>query len=181
MINTVPIAGHKIPENIVIINGTSHQLLLIKDIIRMIRYDQKYGTKKISKTMVTKSDITKKQEQLLDELNNCDDELSGQELHRQLMDKGKSMGLTTVYRNLQILIKHGLIRSRHLPNGEVLYTPVDRDMHHLTSVQCGETSKMEGCPVKDIHTPKKNPKKFQLLFHTLEYFGLCQNCYQAQN
>ena len=61
--------------------------------------------------MVTKSDITKRQEQLLDELNNCDDELSGQELHRQLMDNGKSMGLTTVYRNLQILIKHGLIRS----------------------------------------------------------------------
>ena len=46
MINTVPIAGHKIPENAVIINGTSHQLLLIKDIIRMIRYDQKNGTKK---------------------------------------------------------------------------------------------------------------------------------------
>ena len=66
-------------------------------------------------------------------------------------------------------------------NGEVLYTPVDRDIHHLTCVQCGETSKMEGCPVKDIHTPKKNPKKFQLLFHTLEYFGLCQNCYQAQS
>ena len=46
MINTVPIAGHKIPEKIVIINGTSHQLLLIKDIIQMIRYDQNYWTKK---------------------------------------------------------------------------------------------------------------------------------------
>ena len=79
MINTVPIAGHKIPENIVIINGTSHQLLLIKDIIRMIRYDQKYGTKKDFGKMVTKSDITKRQEQLLEELNKCDDELSGQE------------------------------------------------------------------------------------------------------
>jgi len=122
------------------------------------------GQKKISKPMVTKSDITKRQEQLLDELNNCDDELSGQELHRQLMAKGRSMGLTTVYRNLQILIKHGLIRSRHLPNGEVLYTPVDRDIHHLTCVQCGETSKMEGCPVKDIHTPKKIPKSFNFCF-----------------
>ena len=137
--------------------------------------------KKILETMVTKSDITKRQEQLLEQLNKCEDELSGQELHRQLMTKGKSMGLTTVYRNLQILIKHGLIRSRHLPTGEVLYTPVDRDIHHLTCVQCGETSKMEGCPVKDIHAPKKNQRKFQLLFHTLEYFGLCQNCYQAQN
>ena len=46
MINTVPIAGHKIPENKVIINGISHQLLFIKDIIRMIRYDQKCEAKK---------------------------------------------------------------------------------------------------------------------------------------
>jgi len=124
--------------------------------------------KKILETMVTKSDITKRQEQLLEELNKCEDELSGQELHRQLIESGKATGLTTVYRNLQVLIKHGLIRSRHLPTGEVLYTPVDRDIHHLTCVQCGETSKMEGCPVKDIHAPKKNPRKFQLLFHTLE-------------
>ena len=46
MISTVPIAGHNIPENIVIINGTSHQLLFIKDIIQMIRYDQKCRTLK---------------------------------------------------------------------------------------------------------------------------------------
>tara|TARA_B100000900_G_scaffold361342_1_gene333988 strand:- start:728 stop:1123 length:396 start_codon:yes stop_codon:yes gene_type:complete len=131
--------------------------------------------------MITKPDITKKQEQLLEELKKCDDELSGQELHRQLILDGKTMGLTTVYRNLQALIKHGLIRSRHLPTGEVLYTPVDRDIHHVTCVQCGETSKMEGCPVKDIHSPTKSPPKFQLLFHTLEYFGLCQNCYKSQS
>ena len=72
--------------------------------------------------MISNTEITKRQEQLLEELDRCDDELSGQELHRQLINKGKSMGLTTVYRNLQILIKHGLIRSRHLPTGEVLYT-----------------------------------------------------------
>ena len=74
--------------------------------------------------MVTKPDITKRQGQLLEELNNCDDELSGQELHRQLMTKGKSMGLTTVYRNLQILIKHGLIRSRHLPMEKFFILPL---------------------------------------------------------
>ena len=126
-------------------------------------------------------EITKRQKQLLAELKKCDDELSGQELYRELSAGDNAMGLATVYRNLQILLKKGLVRSRHLPTGEVLYTPVDRDIHHLTCVQCGETSKMEGCPVKDIHSPKKNPKKFQLLFHTLEYFGLCQNCYQAQS
>ena len=128
--------------------------------------------------MAAKVKISRRQEQILEILKNCDDELSGQELHRELIIGDKEMGLTTVYRNLQVLMKTGLIRSRHLPTGEVLYTPVERDIHHLTCVQCGETSKIDGCPVKDLHEPKQLNKKFQLLFHTLEFFGLCQNCYQ---
>ncbi len=128
--------------------------------------------------MAAKIKISKRQEQILEILKSCDDELSGQELHRELIIGEKEMGLTTVYRNLQVLMKTGLIRSRHLPTGEVLYTPVERDIHHLTCVQCGETSKIDGCPVKDIHEPKQVNKKFQLLFHTLEFFGLCQKCYQ---
>ena len=127
-----------------------------------------------------KSKISKRQDEILEILKKCDDELSGQELHRELIRVEKEMGLTTVYRNLQILIKFGLIRSRHLPTGEVLYAPVERDIHHLTCVQCGETSKVEGCPVKEIHKPKQNKKKFQLLFHTLEFFGICQDCYQKE-
>ena len=123
-------------------------------------------------------EITKRQQQLLNELKECSDELSGQELHRQLHNGDKGMGLTTVYRNLQTLVKQGLIRSRHLPNGEVLYAPVERDIHHLTCVSCGETTRLRGCPVKTMDIPKTGSKRFEMLFHTLEYFGICQNCSQ---
>ena len=123
-----------------------------------------------------KPEITKRQEQLLDELMKCTDELTGQELHRKLHNGEKAMGLTTVYRNLQTLVKQGLIRSRHLPNGEVLYAPVERDIHHLTCVSCGETTRIQGCPVKAIDISKKVSRDFELLFHTLEYFGLCKKC-----
>ena len=124
----------------------------------------------------SKPEITKRQEQLLDELKKCTDELTGQELHRKLHNGEKAMGLTTVYRNLQTLVKQGLIRSRHLPNGEVLYAPVERDIHHLTCVSCGETTRIQGCPVKAIDISKKVSRDFELLFHTLEYFGLCKKC-----
>ena len=129
----------------------------------------------------SKPEITKRQQQLLNELKRCSDELSGQELHRQLHNGKKAMGLTTVYRNLQALVKQGLIRSRHLPNGEVLYAPVERDIHHLTCVNCGETTRLKGCPVKMIDLSKNTSKNFELLFHTLEYFGLCQTCSQQLN
>ena len=123
-----------------------------------------------------KREITKRQEQILNELKKFGNELSGQELHRQLHKSDKAMGLTTVYRNLQTLVKQGLIRSRHLPKGEVLYSPVERDIHHLTCVSCGETTQLKGCPVHAMDLPQKTSKKFELLFHTLEYFGLCQKC-----
>ena len=136
---------------------------------------------KILLMSTSKPEITRRQQQLLDELKKCTDELSGQELHRQLHNGEKTMGLTTVYRNLQVLVKQGLIRSRHLPNGEVLYAPVERDIHHLTCVSCGETTRLQGCPVKTVDISKKVSNKFELLFHTLEYFGICQNCSKELN
>ena len=130
---------------------------------------------------ISNPEITKRQKRLLDELSKCPDELSGQELHRSLHASEFSMGLTTVYRNLQLLVKQGLVRSRHLPTGEVLYAPVERDIHHLTCVSCGETTRLEGCPVEALNTPKKISKQFELLFHTLEYFGICHDCLQTLN
>ncbi len=126
------------------------------------------------------SDVSIRQNLILAELGNCDDELSGQDLHRKLHESKSSMGLTTVYRNLQVLIKKGLVRSRNLPTGEVLYAPVERDIHHLTCVDCGETTPLKGCPVKNIQLPTTKDKNFELLFHTLEFFGLCQSCLKQQ-
>ncbi len=120
------------------------------------------------------------QNQILEALGMCDDEVSGQELHRRLQQGESSMGLTTVYRNLQVLLKKGLVRSRNLPAGEVLYAPVDRDIHHLTCVDCGQSTRLKGCPVKDIKLPKNKDQKFELLFHTLEFFGLCEHCFERQ-
>ena len=127
------------------------------------------------------AEITERQEQLLEELRKCDDEMSGQELHRRVHEGELSMGLTTVYRNLQALVKRGLVRSRNLPTGEVLYAPVDRDIHHLTCVSCGKTTRLKECPVKTMDISKKTSQKFELLFHTLEYFGLCKSCSKELN
>ena len=86
--------------------------------------------------------LNARQQVLLKALNACGDEMSGQQLHRSLDDEA-SMGLATVYRNLRQLQQRGLVRCRHLPTGEALYAPVDRDRHHLTCVDCGTTQVVE--------------------------------------
>ena len=120
-----------------------------------------------------------RQQVLLQALQANHDEMSGQQLHRSLNEE-HTMGLATVYRNLRQLHQRGLVRCRHLPTGEALYAPVERDRHHLTCVDCGKTQSLDHCPIHDLEVPEDGRKGFALLFHTLEFFGLCSDCRERQ-
>ena len=124
--------------------------------------------------------LSARQQRLLLELGRSDDELSGQDLHARLRHGPDAMGLATVYRNLRHLQQRGLVRSRHLPSGEALFAPTERDRHHLTCVDCGFTLPLAECPVHGIKLPSAQLEGFQPLFHTLEFFGLCAPCRQRQ-
>ena len=78
--------------------------------------------------------LNARQQRLLTALKESTDEMSGQQLHKSLEGTPGAMGLATVYRNLRQLQQRGLVRCRHLPTGEALYAPVERDQHHLTCV-----------------------------------------------
>ena len=101
--------------------------------------------------------LTNRQQKILEELKNCADEISGQQLHRILIEDSFNMGLTTVYRHLRTLQQKGLVRCRNLPTGEALYSPVNRDHHHLTCVDCGRTLVLNSCPIKNIELPGGSP------------------------
>ncbi len=122
--------------------------------------------------------LTDKQGILLNVLRESDKELSGQDLHAQLRLSGQGMGLATVYRHLRHLQLRGLVRCRHLPSGEALYAPTERDTHHLTCVDCGLTVPLHNCPMHGGTPEREELHGFELLFHTLEFFGLCSNCRQ---
>ena len=121
-----------------------------------------------------------RQQVLLEQLRLADRELSGQELHALLRQGPQPMGLATVYRHLRQLQQRGLIRCRHLPSGEALFAPVERDEHHLTCVDCGTTLVLEHCPMHEVELHGDHAEGFQMLFHTLEFFGLCRSCQGRQ-
>ena len=124
--------------------------------------------------------LSARQEHLLSALRHAEVELSGQDLHALLRQSVTPMGLATVYRHLRQLQQWGLVRCRHLPSGEALFAPTERDEHHLTCVDCGTTVVLEHCPMHDVHLDGDQAAGFRLLFHTLEFFGLCGACQQRQ-
>lgn len=122
-----------------------------------------------------------RQQALLTVLRQADAELTGQELHERLKQASQRHGLATVYRNLRLLQRSGLVRCRKLPNGESVYAPLERDDHHLTCVSCGHSEPLPICPVGTggLGLSKVLLQGFKPLFHTFELHGLCSSCQQS--
>jgi Fur family ferric uptake transcriptional regulator len=123
-----------------------------------------------------------RQQALLTVLREADAELTGQELHERLKQGSQRHGLATVYRNLRLLQRSGLVRCRKLPNGESVYAPLERDDHHLTCVSCGHSEPLPICPVGSggLGLSKVLLQGFKPLFHTFEIHGLCSSCQQSE-
>jgi len=120
--------------------------------------------------------LSARQIQLLEVLRHSPEELSGQALHGLIRAGGGTMGLATVYRHLRALQQLGQVRCRHLPSGEALYAPRERDVHHLTCLDCGSSAVLHCCPLEQQALQLHHAKGFTPLFHTLEVFGLCAQC-----
>lgn len=124
--------------------------------------------------------LSSRQEHLLEALRRAGRELSGQDLHASLRASATPMGLATVYRHLRQLQQWGRVRCRHLPSGEALFAPTERDEHHLTCVDCGRTHRLEHCPVHALELGDQELRGYMPLFHTLEFYGLCPDCQRRQ-
>lgn len=119
--------------------------------------------------------LTRNQQAVLDVLHQQADALSAQELY-SLLRQRQAIGLATVYRALETLKLHGLIKSRVRANGEALYSPVVSDQHYLTCLQCGQSFPLDHCPVQELESRLHGSIQFKIYYHTLEFFGICEPC-----
>src|SRR2546430_15093748 len=73
---------------------------------------------------------TRQRAEVLALLADTDEFRSAQQLHAQLRTAGSGVGLTTVYRTLQLLADAGEVDQMRLPDGEQLYRRCSRSQHH---------------------------------------------------
>ncbi|MDZ7957943.1 MAG: Fur family transcriptional regulator [Aulosira sp. DedQUE10] len=123
---------------------------------------------------------TRSQDKILNLLKNIKQGISAQDIYVELRNRNQSMGLATVYRSLEALKMEGLVQIRTLANGEALYSLAQQDKHHLTCLQCGVSIPINQCPVHDLEEKLQDKHKFKIFYHTLEFFGLCNQCQSNQ-
>ncbi len=102
---------------------------------------------------------------------------SAQEIHDALRHKGESVGLSTVYRNLQSLADAAEVDALRSDDGEVLYRRCSSGHHHhLVCRSCGRTVEVEGPTVETWADGVAATHGFSDVSHTLEIFGTCSSC-----
>lgn len=127
-----------------------------------------------------KTQHTRSQKRILNFLQTINKGISAQDIYVELRSQNQGMSLATVYRALEALKREGALQVRMLPNGESLYSCVQQDKHHLTCLECGKSISLDKCPVQELETQLHNSYKFKIFYHTLEFFGVCNQCQVAK-
>jgi Fur family transcriptional regulator, ferric uptake regulator len=103
---------------------------------------------------------------------------TAQQIHADLRAEGDGIGLTTVYRHLQLLADDGAVDVLQLDGGEVAYRRCasDRHHHHLVCRRCGRSVEV---PCPDVDAWAKSVARhagFAEPSHRVEVFGVCTAC-----
>ena len=115
---------------------------------------------------------------VLEALDASDGFRTAQQIHADLRGAGDGVGLTTVYRHLQLLADDGEVDALQLDGGEVAYRrcATGHHHHHLVCRSCGRSVEVE-CPDVDAWAQSvANDAGFADPSHRVEVFGLCAAC-----
>lgn len=99
----------------------------------------------------------------------------------EVYERGKAiyprLGLTTVYRTLDILTELGFLHPPRMGNNAASYSTCVNGHHgHLVCSGCGLVVELQECPLADMAQRLMDETDFRIDSHLLEFIGLCPDC-----
>ena len=126
-------------------------------------------------------------EAILSLLNQTSKHMSAKEIYTSLYQKHPNLGLTTVYRTLDLLTRMNLINKITLGNGQRRFEfrkgkLEDHHHHHLICTGCDRIFDYKEFEKEELILIKKTEEKltrkfnFRIMNHNIEFYGLCDKC-----
>jgi Fur family ferric uptake transcriptional regulator len=125
-------------------------------------------------------------ESILELLSSASRHMSAKEIHASLYKTNPNLGLTTVYRTLDLLSQMNFINKITLINrhGRYEFNRGDKEghHHHLICTQCGKiinTKEFEEDEPALMKKTEENLTKnynFEIFNYYIDFFGLCSKC-----
>jgi len=122
---------------------------------------------------------------ILDLLRRTSKHLSAKEIYESLLKLYPGIGLSTVYRTLDLLTRSDLINKIDIGDGKSRYeyrSGQKKAHHHLVCTKCGKIIDYSDFIDEEVELfiqAEKNifsKYNFQVQDHNIEFYGLCKDC-----
>jgi len=115
--------------------------------------------------------------------------LSANEIYKETIKRIPSIGMTTIYRTLDLLIQIGLVQKFDFGDKKTRYEMTNSAKeteyhHHLICVRCksiidyNDYAEQELQLMKEIEKTLSKKYAFEITHHTIYFYGLCKKCRQ---
>ena len=133
------------------------------------------------KTAAGRRRATRSRRAIAEAIARLERSFSARELHDVVCAQGPSVGLTTVYRTLALLLAEGRVREAGRRDGEMLYNActVTGHHHHLVCERCGTVEESSVCRCDELGLELGESHGFVLSHAAETYYGLCADCADA--
>jgi Fur family ferric uptake transcriptional regulator len=129
---------------------------------------------------------TMPREAILELLSRSPKHMSAKEIYASLYNTHPGMGLTTVYRTLDLLARMGIVIKLALGDGQSRYefkSSKKKDHHHhLICTNCGKIIDYSEFLDEELRLIRKTEERlakkyeFKILDHNIEFLGICEKC-----
>ncbi len=105
--------------------------------------------------------------------------MTAAELIKRVQELNPKINASTIYRNIDILLKLKLIKKTVLEDGLARYELAgSKDCHHhLICSGCGDIVKVSDCIFDEIKEKIEDRTNYRIESHNLELYGLCPRCH----
>ena len=129
---------------------------------------------------VTKKGLkhSQKRDVILQEFLKAQQHVSVEDLFARVRKKYPTIGFTTVYRAMKLMVESGVAETVDFDDGVRRYERrLGRECHaHLICTKCGRNFEVFDVSLKGLNEKLTQENRFMALRHRFEIFGLCQKC-----
>jgi Fur family ferric uptake transcriptional regulator len=111
------------------------------------------------------------------ELSNALSPLSPLEIYQNLLKKRKKIGLTSIYRSLDLFESLEIVFK--IVNGSTVkykLCELENHHHHIVCKACGNVVELNFCDISDLAKKVTESTGYQVTDHQLNFFGFCKEC-----
>lgn len=121
--------------------------------------------------------LTPQRLMILSAIENSDDHISAEEIYTQVVARYPNVNISTVYRNMELLKKLGLVTETDMGEGRVRYHPLEKGHHHhLVCRQCGAVIDLDESLLASLKDALLRQYRFIADLKHLAILGHCINC-----